>query len=108
MKRTAFLLAGLALMMVLDSCRKDKAENIECDGSNPTYDGQIRAIINSNCASNSCHPGYSSYEGLEGILQNGRFEREVLIDQTMPRNGNLSAGELSKIKCWVENGFPED
>lgn len=108
MKFPVLALAAFTAAILLFSCKKDKVEDIQCDGSNPTYTGRIRAIINSNCATSNCHPGYSSYAGLEGILQNGSFEREVLIDQTMPRNGNLSAGELSEIKCWVENGFPEN
>jgi len=108
MKFTALALAGFTAAVLLFSCRKDKIEDVQCDGSNPTYTGQIRAIINANCTNSNCHPGYSTYAGLEGILQNGSFEQEVLIDQTMPRNGTLSSSELSKIKCWVENGFPED
>jgi hypothetical protein len=108
MKPTNLIFVGLISAVLILSCKKDKVENIQCDGSNPTYTGQIRAIINANCTSNNCHPNYSTYSGLEGALQNGSFEREVLIDQTMPRNGNLSASELSKIKCWVENDFPEN
>jgi hypothetical protein len=108
MRFTALALAGFTAAVLLFSCRKDEVEDIQCDGSNPTYTGQIRAIINANCTNSNCHPGYSTYAGLEGILQNGSFEREVLTDQTMPRNGNLSSSELSKIKCWVENGFPEN
>jgi len=79
-----------------------------CDGSSPTYTSRIKAIINSNCTSSGCHPSYSTYAGLAGILGNGQFEREVLTNQSMPKNGNLSADELSKIKCWIENGHPEN
>ncbi len=108
MKMAKILVASIAVVLLMESCKKDKVQNVQCDGSNPTYTGQIRAIINANCTSSNCHPGFTTYAGLEGALQNGSFEREVLTNQTMPRNGSLSASELSKIRCWVDNGFPEN
>jgi len=100
-------LVGLSLLSI-EGCRKDKPEEIVCDGSTPTYTGQIRAIINSNCTSSACHPGFTTYSGLQSVVQNGMFAREVLERRSMPRNGKLSTQALVQIKCWVENGYPEN
>lgn len=79
-----------------------------CDGSEPTYDNEIGAILTAECATGSCHPSYSSYSGLQGIINSGQFESVVLEKQTMPRGGNLSQSEINAIQCWVDNGYPEN
>jgi len=78
-----------------------------CDGSHPTYNNGIKSIIDSRCSSSGCHPGYSTYNGIKGILQNGDFTQEVLTNQTMPKNSSLSQDEINKIQCWANDGFPE-
>lgn len=96
------LLAGTILI----ACKKDDKFVPVCDGSNPTYDANIATIINQNCV--SCHSQYNTYSGLSNIINSGAFEREVLNDQTMPQGSNLSEAQLNQIKCWVENGYPEN
>lgn len=103
----AFVFILLACLIAA-SCRKDESDEIKCDGSNPSYNGQIRAIINANCTSASCHPDFTTYSGLQGVIQNGRFEREVLVRKSMPKNGRLSAQELVRIRCWADNGYREN
>jgi hypothetical protein len=101
----------LFVIAVIVACKKDKkSEKLtpSCDGSSPTYQSTIKNIIDSKCASASCHPGYSTYEGLQQDLQNGSFSKEVLTDQTMPKDSKLSQDQLNKIQCWVNNGFPEN
>ncbi len=88
------------------SCKKEHVPT--CNGSNPKYNSEIKSIIDANCTSSSCHSNYGSYSGLQSILSNGKFKSEVLDNQSMPKNGNLSDGDLDKIKCWVDNGYPEN
>ncbi len=105
MKSSLFL--SLAIIAVLlFSCKKQTAFTPVCDGSSPTYDADIKSIIDQNCV--SCHGNYTTYAGLSGDFSNGKFEKEVLTNQTMPESGSLSEAQLNKIKCWVENGFPEN
>ncbi len=97
------LIGGICLMLAITSCSK---EEVTCDGSTPTYDGDIKAIIDANCV--DCHSEYDNYNGLKASVDNGSFEREVISKQTMPRNGSLTASQLSKIKCWLEQAAPEN
>jgi hypothetical protein len=109
-KKLAAYLTVLA--MLLSSCVVESI--IECDGSTPTYDGEISAIINANCLGSGCHSGgsngvFTSYAGLQPKLTSGAFERNVLIDRSMPRGSAiLTRDELVQIQCWKESGFPEN
>jgi hypothetical protein len=99
------------ISIALGACKKDKSAGKltpSCDGSSPTYNGSIKSILDSRCGSASCHPNYTSYQGLSGILQSGDFKREVLTNQTMPEGSSLTQEQLNKIQCWVDNGFPEN
>lgn len=104
------LLFGLAVTIL--ACSKKNRHVATCDGSSPTYNSYVKGIIASNCS--GCHgPGssdgdYSTYAGLSTITTNGKFEKEVLDDQSMPKSSALPDADLDKLKCWVENGFPEN
>ncbi len=99
------LLFGAAILLTLFSaCKK---YNAKCDGSNPTYNAEVKSIINANCTNSGCHPSYNSYNGLRAILNNGNFSKEVLENQSMPQGGSLSNSELDLLQCWHENGYPE-
>jgi hypothetical protein len=95
-------------ILLFTSCNKNK---IECDGSTPTYNTEIKQIIEANCL--SCHGAgssntdYSTYANLQTIINNGEFESEVITRQSMPRGSSLTSNQLSKIKCWIENGYPQ-
>jgi mono/diheme cytochrome c family protein len=103
------LIALLPFSLLLFSCKKAV---VECDGSTPTYTADIKAIFDANCK--SCHGAgsnkgdYSTYQKLKVSVDNGKFEDEVLVRQSMPRGSKLTTEQLSKIKCWIENGAPEN
>ena len=110
--RTVYIgIIGLTLV-AMSSCKKKTTFEPVCDGSTPTYDGYVSGIISSKCSgchgSGSSDGDYSTYSGLSTITSNGKFEKEVLTDQSMPSNGSISESDLNKLKCWVENGFPEN
>ena len=103
----------LLVFIVLQSC-KDKKLEPTCNGGTPTYDNGISEIINAECTNSLCHgPGssqatFTSYAGLSLAISNGNFNKKVLVDQTMPRNSFLTQDQLDLIKCWVDNGYPEN
>ena len=93
---------------MFSNCKKDnKKLTPTCDGSRPTFTNGVKTIIDNTCASSGCHPGYSTYNGIKGITQNGDFTKEVLQDQTMPKNSSLSQEQINTLQCWANNGFPE-
>jgi hypothetical protein len=99
------LLFGAALMLTLfPACKKYSPQ---CDGSSPTYNADVKSIINAKCTSSGCHPSISSYNGLRTYLNNGSFSKEVLENQSMPKGSSLSNGELDLLQCWHDNGYPE-
>lgn len=108
MKKTVIYI----LFILLVSCKKNT--EVSCDGSTPTYDGEISVIISDNCTSSSCHDAgskhgaWTSYSNMKEVLDNGKFENSVLIDQNMPKFKNLSEEELGLIKCWADNNYPEN
>ena len=98
------------------SCSKDKNKvtGIACDGSNLAYNTGISAIINASCNASNCHGSgsshgsFTSYAGLKPFLTNGSFNNSVLNNQNMPKGADLTKSQLDKIKCWVDNGYPEN
>ena len=99
---------------ILSFASCNKTESPVCDGSSPTYDDDIKVIIDNNCT--SCHDAgssdgdYTTYAAFSAHRSNGKFESSVLIKQDMPQSSNnsLTQDQLNKIQCWVENGFPEN
>ncbi len=96
-----------------------------CMDSIPTYEGSIKAIIDNSCAYSGCHldgsaPGvYTTYSGLESVVESGIFREKVvnlrddpylgmppdLVPEGRPRD--LTQQELELIQCWLENDHPE-
>lgn len=110
--RTKHLLLTSSLIFLSISCNKTEPFVPVCDGSSPTYDSDVQSIIQQNCiqchGNGSSNGDFTTYAGLTTVTSNGKFEQEVLTDQTMPQNGSLTEAQLNKLKCWVENGFPEN
>lgn len=109
----AICIGFITILTVLQSC-KDKKLEPECNGGAPTYDNGISAIINSKCTNSLCHgPGaaqaeFTTYAGMSLSISNGNFNKKVLEDQSMPKNDFLSQSQIDLVKCWVDNGYPEN
>ncbi|MBN8694368.1 MAG: cytochrome c [Bacteroidetes bacterium] len=115
MKKIVLVIGAIvcANIIIVSSCKKSK--NIKCDGTNSTYNGNIKPIISANCTGSGCHGtgsgngDFTTYAGLKPFLDNGKFKSEVLDKQSMPKGAaKLSDDELSKITCWAENSYPEN
>ena len=99
--KTIGLVVG-SIVLMSGSC-EDK--EITCNDVPATYTNEIKPIIDKNCT--ECHEGFGSYAGLQGVIQNGEFEHEVIEEREMPPSGKLSNEELILIKCWLDNGAAE-
>lgn len=74
-------------------------------------DSEIQTFFQSNCR--SCHSGsrasggyrVTSYEEVTADL--AALEREVVVEKTMPTNGNLSPEEIQLIADWIDQGALE-
>ena len=86
-----------------------------CDAT-LTYNQGVGSIVQQTCAQAACHDGggfapgdYRTFNGLSGVLNNGKFNQRVLIDANMPPNPQaLSSEDRAKLQCWFDDGFPEN
>jgi len=95
----------------------DDMEQEECL-EDLSFEENIQALINTNCAYSGCHisgtglPVLSNYEGVKAQVENGRFEDRVLVRQNMPPGNasgptELSEADLFLLQCWIDQGYPE-
>lgn len=116
------------LLLTVNSCKKDdndikpnpnpnppNNELPDCPTDTLTYDGQIRNIVQSNCAISGCHgdgtsPGlFTTYEGMKPYLTSGLIKLRAIDEKAMPpAPAKLSDDDYLKLRCWIEAGFPEN
>ncbi|HRH37415.1 MAG TPA: hypothetical protein PK760_03670 [Flavobacteriales bacterium] len=107
------------VMMATSGCYYDNEEylypNTFCDTVGVTYQSQIAAIIQTNCATNSqCHvaggDGTGDFTNMSD-LQTAALDGSLIgsVDQTgtnsaMPPGGKLPSCTITKLKIWVARG----
>lgn len=96
-----------------------------CGSLAPTYEADVKTIIDLSCAFSGCHvsgtsaPGnFQTYEGISRNLSNGSFEDRVFNIKNDPVLGmppdnspalkDLSEAQLQILACWMENNFAEN
>ncbi|MEZ4963298.1 MAG: hypothetical protein R2830_25980 [Saprospiraceae bacterium] len=109
------LLPLMVLTVLFAACGKDTtvpAANVDCTAV--TYSGTINPLILQSCGGSNCHGqngrqgDLTTYAKLSAYVNNGRFKREVLDNQTMPQGSSLSSEQLGQIKCWLGAGAPQN
>ena len=112
----------IVLLCVLSACAYDMIESPEASPCmiEYAYDTNIKTIIDQNCAYSGCHDGasgapgnFSSFDGLQGSLDNGRFFNRVIDTRDMPPDyaagpTMLQPEELNALQCWAEQSYPEN
>ena len=123
MKKTISLLFVFSVIL-LSSCLKDKTEPVnvasgECD-TIVSYSADIRPIIESSCKTGlgggtGCHDAWiDNYDPIESYIVAGTWQNVVLTEKTMPIIPNdfgidsLTAEEIQTMKCWIDQGYPEN
>ncbi|MCH8904063.1 MAG: hypothetical protein IIA45_09140 [Bacteroidetes bacterium] len=114
--KTIVSLLFASMLLVSVSCKKPDLLIPNCDLSNPTYDSDIKTIIDSYCTGGICHDAgskrgdFTNYATMFPFLTADKFEERVLVLQDMPRGRSkvLTQEEIDKIQCWVDNGYPEN
>lgn len=99
------------------SCTKDKgpdpaltANQSGCD--TVKYSAHIEPLISANCV--SCHDAVSgnadlsTYAGLKTQVDNNGVTSRVFTIADMPPSGPLSNEQLQLLKCWMDNGAPNN
>jgi hypothetical protein len=115
MKRTILYIGILIFVLfIFQTCKKDDLKNLDCGKVSSTYHSDIKPLVDTQCAtSGGCHGSgsgrdYSTYSGLKTVADNGSLERTTITDKSMPPSGALSLDDRKKIKCWLNNGSPNN
>ena len=114
MKSKVFV-SGLMIQFLLIACQKEQipiAMDLDC--SMVSYTNTIEPLIRKSCDGAGCHGitsenGYMlTYTKLQSYVADGSFKKGVLDNRTMPEDANLTSEELGQIKCWLDEGAPEN
>ena len=76
-----------------------------------SFSAEIQPIIENSCALDGCHDGSSDLPNFN-IFSNFQSRAENAKSRTqsgdMPRTGSLTAAEIAKIACWVDDGAKDN
>jgi len=115
--RTIFTLT-LASLFLLNSCTKKVGKlppkEPEVQTCNVSFNASVKPVVDLKCVNYGCHGtgtsngDFTTYEGIKPLADNGRIKQLVFEDKTMPVNCALTNDELQSIKCWLDNGAPNN
>ena len=120
MKYLTFIIVASTLLMC--SCEDDdaKPDPVQpqdlCDSLDYTYNNDVKAIIDANCATGYCHGGagaggvyMADYTETKTVASGGKFLKALKHEvgaSPMPKNQpKLSDADIQIIECWVQNGL---
>ena len=120
--RKIFLFSTILAVSGIASCTKDKAVDPNAcnyESSEIKYNGLIKDIINTRCASDGlCHGSpqdasgngggeYTTYDLIKAKVDAGSFNNRLFVLGDMPQGSELSECEMEKLKAWYDAGAPE-
>lgn len=122
MRYLFFVFCSLIMMIIFlqSACTRDSIEPISGDCEETiTYEMHIKTIVHNTCAYAGCHNGtapgdFSTYSGMESVIDNGKFRKNVIIEQLMPPPDategptNLTEEQLVLMLCWADQGYLEN
>lgn len=109
----SFLVVGMIAWLYL-SCEKKEYRKLDCSEHPHAFTADIKPIIDVSCAVVGCHVSgsangdFTTYAGIRASVEGGNFEDAVLYDQDMPPSGPLPKSQRQAIKCWLEEGAPNN
>jgi hypothetical protein len=118
--RKCQVIVPLVVALVFMSCHKDKTLLLESCSAKISYSTDIIPIIQNSCMTNlgpgtGCHDAWiTEHSNIVNYINNDSWQNAVWGSYTMPKIPNnfsidsLTSGEVQIMKCWVEQGFPEN
>ena len=118
MKKTYFLLLCFAMTFFLNGCKHEVILKEDCTGITPTYNNDIKAIMDVSCATPACHSGsyaaanisLDTYSSVNSESKKSRFMgsiRHTTGYASMPQGAaQLDSSTIKKLACWIQNGRP--
>jgi hypothetical protein len=125
------IIIGLLIVGMQYGCNSDQLDEPkpaeDCVNYDATYDGEIKAIVDINCAHSGCHvvggdaPGdFKTYNGMSSYMNDGGIRESVIVLRNDPENGmppnwdtndgprDLTEEEFKIMQCWINAGYPEN
>lgn len=99
-------------VLFLSACKKNKHETDLTTCTPLSYTNDIRPLLDLHCNNASCHganqqPVLTYYSAVKSSVDNGSFEKEVILNRTMPEGTSLSNEDYDLFNCWLNAGAPE-
>lgn len=102
------LFSGALLYSVLIGCNTSDDKPVFACGEEVSLETQIMPIINSDCAIPLCHldGSHPILDSKAAVITHALGIRAQVENFQMPPGGQepLSAAEIERITCWVEDG----
>jgi mono/diheme cytochrome c family protein len=114
------LAASISMGVVLFSCSKtEDPTTYDCTGLTPTYEKDIKAIMDKSCATVGCHDSKTASKKID-LSNYGQVKGHTVHDnflgsiehlkgyEAMPKKADkLADAQIKLIACWIKNGTPE-
>ena len=119
MKKSYFITVTFVLTVILNGCKHEIILKEDCTGITPTYNSEIKAIMDVSCATPACHSGsyasagisLDSYSSVNSESKKSRFMgsiRHTTGFAAMPQGApKLDSLVIKKLSCWIQNGRPK-
>lgn len=114
MKKSFLFCALGAAILSMQACYYDNEEELyPNDGitaNQARWGAEVEPIVSASCAVAGCHvsgtglPDLTSYSGVKGIVDNGKFANRVLNLQDMPPSAPLTASQRATLQLWIDEG----
>ena len=99
------------------SCTYNKEELLYPSSSScdtvPSFRGSVKIIINNKCAISGCHDAFASggytfqnYTQINSAKND--IKLAVVIQKIMPLTGTITHAEIDQLRCWIDNGAPNN
>ena len=109
--KVVFAIFTVGLIMGV-SCKKSNTETDFTTCTEPTYEDEIKPLLESHCNDITCHgadqqPVLTYFAAVKASVDNGSFEKEVISERSMPEGPELTQEEYDVFNCWLSAGAPE-
>lgn len=117
MRNTFTALALVSLIVAAMACKH--TVKYDCTGYTPTYNQNVKPILDAVCARQGCHGGadpeggidLSTYQGAADASKKKSFMgtiQHMPLYPKMPQDApRMSDDQIHLLSCWIENGSPE-
>ena len=96
----------------MHSCKKSSKETDFSTCTQPTYEDDIKSLLETHCNNIDCHGGRQQpvltyWSAVKAAVDNGSIQQEVVNARTMPKVVKLSQEEYDMFNCWLTDGAPQ-